>query len=257
MNTNNWEAITLDIQSFSPTFQMAVRKEQERREGQERQVRQDDKNEREEREKEIRRSKNLEVVMESSNRQILINYFLIYELIMKGVRLELEKGNYTGARRVRSIEVDTENTAIQGYVQLIRTEKKERRTRDIRRYIIFMNNCMWEILNCLGVDMRRKFHRGTDLFSKRIIKQYVDRSTDEVYGERMIEEIGKKMKERMQNRVVTYGELINVCEEVREEMELVQQDLIFVEIGNRKPEERVKKEYEMSEESEETEIEEF
>lgn len=61
----------------------------------------------------------------------------------------------------------------------------------------------------------------------------------------------------MQNRVVTYGELINISEEVQEEMELVQQDLIFVEIGKRKPEERVKKEYEMSEESEETEIEEF
>lgn len=75
--------------------------------------------------------------------------------------------------------------------------------------------------------------------------------------ERMIEEIGKKMKEKMKRGVVTNGEIQRVSEEVREEMELVRQDLIFVEIGNRKPEERVKKEYEMSEESEETEIEEF
>lgn len=254
---NDWEVITLDIHSFSSTFQIAVRKEQERREEQERLERQEGKNDKEEREKEIKRNKNLEVVLESSNRQILINYFLIYELTMKGVRLELEKGNYTGARRVRSIEVDTENVAIQGYVRLIRTEKKERRTKDIRRYIVFMNNCMWEILNCLGVDMERKFRRRSDLFSKRIIKQYIDRSTNEVYGERMIEEIGKKMKEKMNRGVVTNGEIQFVCEEVREEMELVRQDLIFVEIGNRKPDERVKKEYEMSEESEETEIEEF
>ena len=237
MNKNGWEVITLDNNSFSPALQRAIKKE-----------------------KEIKRNRNLELAMESNNRQILINYFLIYELIMKGVHLELERGNFTGARRIKSIEIETENVAIQGYVKLIRMEKNEQRTRDIRRYIIFINNCIWEILRCLGINIEKKFRRGSDLFSKRVIKQYIDRSTNEVYEERIIEEIGKKMKEKMRNEIITYEELQFVTEEVRKEMTLVRQDIIFVEVGNRKPEERINKEYEMSEEnedSEETEIEEF
>lgn len=278
--------ITLDLSNFNPEFQRAVQEEQERRireqriiqlrkqqeeekkKAQERKLKHENEMKelykiRRERRNELDEIARVESVIEARSFENFIEtqtnqfYFMIYQLVRKHVEITLMYGNYKGVRRIINIEYSIPEMKIMKYLNDIIEENQNRKLKTTQRYIIFINNSLWELLKLLNVEIKSKNKSLSSMTDRRIMMSYFDKNTNEKHEHEEIMEIGKivrdKMNERYGRKKVKNEQLMEIAKEVEIELHTVKEDLDLVKVIDNHVNEWIAPRYKIEEHNEKEE----
>ena len=184
-------------------------------------------------------------------------YFMIYQLVRKHVEITLMYGNYKGVRRIINIEYSIPEMKIMKYLNDIIEENQNRKLKTTQRYIIFINNSLWELLKLLNVEIKSKNKSLSSMTDRRIMMSYFDKNTNEKHEHEEIMEIGKivrdKMNERYGRKKVKNEQLMEIAKEVEIELHTVKEDLDLVKVIDNHVNEWIAPRYKIEEHNEKEE----